>query len=134
MRNLIRSPLTWMVVAEMVVVGSLIAVAWSVVGSAGRPAVAAAAPVAPVAGAAQDESSAPPDVESLTGLPAPGPLPGLNLGSAFWRTRLADLNRDQVVLADLEWRLVHAGMAAASEYVQNVVLPAVRRAEKAAVG
>ena len=110
-----------MVLAEMLVVGSLIAVAWSVVGSAGRPAVAAAAPVV---GAAQDQSSPPPDVQSLTGVAAPGPLPGLNVGSAFWRTRLADL----------EWRLVHAAMAAASEYVENVVLPAVRRAEKAAVG
>ena len=131
MRNLLRSPLTWMVVAEMLVVGSLIAVTWSVVGSAGRPAVAAAPQVV---GAAQDQSSPPPDVQSLTGVAAPGPLPGLNVASAFWRTRLADLNRDQVTLADLEWRLVHAAMAAASEYVENVVLPAVRRAEKAAVG
>lgn len=129
MRNLIRSPLTWMVLAEMVVVGSLIAVAWTVVGSMAHPAAAAPAASAPDA-APQDEAPLP-DIPTLTGDTARGPLPGLNVNPAFWRSRLADLNRDQVVLAGLEWNLVHAGMAAARDYVETVVLPAIRRAERA---
>jgi len=50
------------------------------------------------------------------------------------RRRLADINREQVLLVRLEWRIVHAGMDAARSYVENVVLPAIRRAERAAVG
>lgn len=129
MRNLIRSPLTWMVLAEMVVVGSLIAVAWTVVGSMAHP--AAAAPAASVPEAAPQDQAPLPDIPTLTGDPARGPLPGLNVNPAFWRSRLADLNRDQVVLAGLEWNLVHAGTVAARDYVETVVLPAIRRAERA---
>ena len=33
MRNLIRSPLTWMVVAELIVVAALIVVVWKVIGA-----------------------------------------------------------------------------------------------------
>jgi hypothetical protein len=37
MRNLIRSPLTWVVAAEIVVVTTLLVVAWNVVAGAARP-------------------------------------------------------------------------------------------------
>ena len=129
MRNLIRSPLTWMVVAEIAVAGALIAVAWSVIGTAARP--AAAAPAVSVPDTSAEDGSALPDIPSLTGNPARGPLPGLNVDPAFWRSRLGELNRDQVLLAQLEWRVVRAAMVAARDYVENVVLPSIRRAEKA---
>lgn len=129
MRSLIRSPLTWLVVAEMVVVGALLVVAWNVVGSAFRPVAQAPAPAADPT--ATDDPSPLPDIPSLPGQGTRGPLPGLNLDSAFWRARLIELNRDQVVMAQIEWRVVHAGMSAAESYVRDVVLPAVRRAEKA---
>ena len=129
MRTFIRSPLTWLVVAEMVVVGALLVVAWNVVGSSLRPVAGALAQVTPPV--ATDDTSPLPDIPGLTGEAGRGPLPGLNLDSAFWRSRLVDLNRDQVLLAQLEWRLVHAGMGAAESYVREVVLPAVRRAERA---
>ena len=116
----------------MVVVGALIGVAWSMLGSAAHPAVAAPALQAPDASAG--DASPLPDIPSLTGDPARGPLPGLNTDPTFWRARLGELNRDQVLLAELEWRLVHAAMAAAQDYVENVVLPSIRRAERAAVG
>jgi hypothetical protein len=58
-------------------------------------------------------------------------LPGLNVDSGFWRQRLAQLNREQATLAQLEWRIVHSAMDAARHYVQTVVLPAVQRAEHA---
>ena len=129
MRTLIRSPLTWLVVAEMVVVGALIVVTWNLAGSAARP--VAQAPVQDSQPAAPYDASPLPDIPGLTGQASRGPLPGLNLDSAFWRSRLAQLNRDQVLLANLEWRVVHAAMGAAESYVRDVVLPAVRRAEKA---
>ena len=128
MRNLIRSPLTWAVVAEMVVVGALLVVAWNVVGSVARSGVALPAVAAPEGGAA-DDNSALPDIPTVTGQGRRGPLPGLNVGSAFWRRELSDLNREQAAFAQLEWRIVHAGMVAARDYVEGVVLPAIRRAE-----
>ena len=130
MRVFIRSPLTWLLVAEMVVVGALLVVAWNIVGSAFHP--VAQAPAVGAQPAATDDSSPLPDIPGLTGQPAAsGLLPGLNLDSGFWRARLTQLNRDQVVLAQLEWRVVHAAMAAAESYVKDVVLPSVRRAERA---
>src|SRR5215831_8154242 len=102
MRAFIRSPLTWLVVAEMVVVGALLAVAWNLVGSAFRP--VAQAPPQVAQPAATDDSSPVPEIPGLTGQSSRGPLPGLNLSSAFWRARLVEVNRDQLVLADLEWR------------------------------
>src|SRR5437763_12755470 len=116
MRNFIRSPLTWAVVAELLVVGALLVVAWNAIGSAARTAVAIPAVAAPAAGPT-DEAVPLPDIPAVTGQGARGPLPGLNLDSAFWRSKLAELNRDQAALAQLEWRVVHAGMVAAKDYV-----------------
>ncbi|SRR5712691_404666 len=132
MRKLIRSPLTWLVVAEMVVVGALLVVAWNVVGSSLRPVAGALVQGAPpLAADSSVDTSSLPDIPGLTGQGGRGPLPGLNLYSAFWRSRLVELNRDQVLLAQLEWRLVHAAMSAAESYIKDVVLPAIRRAERA---
>src|ERR671922_162294 len=50
MRRVIRSPLTWAVVAEVVVVGSLLFVAYGAVRGAGRPGVAVPAVGGDVAG------------------------------------------------------------------------------------
>ena len=126
MRNFLRSPLTWMVVAEFIVVGALVVVAWTAVTAASRPALAS--PTNQLSGSPSD-SSALPDLPVLTP-GARGPLPGLNLESRFWRTRLAELNRDQALLAQLEWRIVHSAMDAMKRYLETVVLPAVQRAEK----
>lgn len=134
MRNVIRSPLTWMVLAELVVVGSLVTLAWTVIGSAARQAGTAGVPAVAAPQAAPEGDSPLPDVPTLTGEPARGPMPGLNLNPAFWRQTLVQLNHDQVVLVELEWRLVHGAMAAARDYVDGVVLPAIRRAEKVAAG
>jgi|SRR2546426_4476854 len=125
MRQFIRSPLTWMVVAELVV-GVLVVVAWTAVTAATRPALASPTDQLPDS---PSDSSALPDLPVLTP-GARGPLPGLNLESRFWRTRLAELNRDQALLAQLEWRIVHTAMDAMKRYLETVVLPAVQRAEK----
>src|SRR5207253_9660375 len=126
MRNFLRSPLTWMVVAEFVVVGVLVVVAWTAVTAATRPALAS--PINQLPDSSSD-SSALPDLPVLTP-GARGPLPGLNLDSRFWRTRLAELNRDEALLARLEWRIVHSAMDAMEPNLEPVVLPAVQRAER----
>jgi len=126
MRNFLRSPLTWMVVAELVVVGALVALAWTAITAASRPAHASPA---------IQQSDSPADTNAVPDEPAVipgprGPLPGLNLDSRFWRTRLAELNRDQALLAQLEWRIVHSAMDAMKHYIETVVLPAIQRAER----
>ena len=128
MRNLLRNPLTWLVLAEFVVVGVLIVLAWNAVAGAVRPALAS-----PVLQTAPDNGSSTdsplPDLPVVTKGP-PGPAPGLNVDSAFWRERLAQLNQDQVYFEQLEWRIVRSALDAAERYVQAVVVPAVQRAER----
>ena len=131
MRKLIRTPLTWMVVAEIAVVGALAVVAWNVVASASRPVAAAPALAPPDANA--DASTPLPDLPLLSPQRQQrGPLPGLNVDPGFWRERLGQLNGDQVDLEQLEWRIVHSAEDAAKLYLETVVLPAIRRAERAA--
>lgn len=134
MRNFLRSPLTWMVVAELIVVSALIAVAWTVVAAASRPAVASPAVVGP--DSSGDVASPLPELPIVTQGPRGprGPLPGLNLDSRFWRTRLAQLNRDQALFVQLEWRLIHSAMDAIRGYLDTVVLPAIERAENRGPG
>ena len=127
MRKLIRSPLVWMVAAEVAVVGALVVVAWNVVVSATRP--VAASPALAVPDASADAGTPLPDFPILSPQRQLGPLPGLNLDSSFWRDRLAQLNRDQVDLEQLEWHIVHSAEDAAKHYVETVVLPAIQRAE-----
>ena len=128
MRKLIRNPLTWMVAAEILVVGALVIVAWNVVASATRPAVASSA-LAPRD--ATGEAGAPlPDLPVLIPSRQAGPLPGLNVDAGFWRERLARLNGDQVDLEQLEWRIVHSAEDAVKQYLETVVLPAIQRAER----
>ncbi len=128
MRRLTRSPLTWLVAAEVLVVGALLVVAWNVVASTGRP-VAASPALAPPE-ATSDASTPPlPDVAVPALKRQLGPRPGLNVDAAFWRERLAQLTGDQVDLERIEWQLVHSAEDAVKHYLDTVVLPAVRRAE-----
>jgi hypothetical protein len=127
MRRLLRSPLTWIVSAEIIVVGLLVFMAWGVVAGAAKSVVLS--PTLQIPGMADDGTSALPDFPLQTTPQDRGPQPGLNLSSRFWRDRLVQLNRDQELLARLEWRLVHGAMDAARRYLETVVLPAVRRAE-----
>jgi hypothetical protein len=127
MRTLIRSPLTWLLVAEVVMLGALGVAIWNFVASANRPVLASPDPQAP--DVAADTSSPLPALADVRSNPLRGPRPGLNVDSAFWRERLGRLNLDQVALERLEWRIVHSAMDTAERYVETVVLPAVRSAE-----
>lgn len=130
MRNLIRSPLTWLVAAEFVVIGALVAVAWNVIASSSRTAPPAVAD-APLA--TDDPSTDLPDIPQLNTSAVHGPVPGLAVDPNFWRDRLGQLNGDQAFLEQLEWQIIHNAESAAQRYVETVVLPAVQRAERAGV-
>lgn len=131
MRNLIRHPLTWMVIAELVVVTALAMLAWNAMASAARPAGAASA-LSLADPAVQDSGSPVPSLPAPIKPDANPALPGLNVDPLFWLNRLQGLNRDQVSFEQLEWRLVHSSMDAARRYLETVVLPSVQRAERAA--
>jgi hypothetical protein len=128
MGRLVRAPLLWMVLVEGAVVGALILVAWHAI--AGASASGPPAPFTFPPAAASPADAALPDA----GVPAAnagtrGPAPGLNLAVDFWRLRLGTLNRDQAEFEALEWKITHTVMDAARDYLETVVLPAVRRAE-----
>ncbi|TMD91333.1 MAG: hypothetical protein E6I73_04420 [Chloroflexi bacterium] len=132
MGRVIRAPLTWMVVAEVVVVVALVLVAWHAFAGATGPLSG------PTVGFPSAEASPADTALPAAGVPAGGatfhgPFPGLNLGIEFWRGRMSSLNRDEAAFEALEWRVTHAVMAAAHDYLETVVLPAVRRAEGGAV-
>jgi len=129
MRNLLRQPLAWMVIAECVVVAMLIVVVWNVVAAAAVQR-SGTAPVQAIDAPASTETPPLPDL-TAAGSAAPVQLPGLNLDAGFWRLRLNQLNRDQVFFEQLEWRILHNAMDAAQGYLETVVLPSVTRAERA---
>jgi hypothetical protein len=129
MRNLIRSPLTWLVAAEIVVLGAIVAVAWNVVASAGHSSVPQSIAEAPQAG--EDTGSNIPELPQLQNPASRGPLPGLAVDPSFWRQRLGNLNADQVYLEQLEWQIVRSTEDAINRYLETVVLPAISRAERA---
>ena len=129
MPNLLRQPLAWMVLAECAIVAALAVVAWHLI--AGQP----SAHFSPV-------PLASPPAQAQAAMPASDPLgaqaearsrsllPGLSVDSSFWKRRLADLNRGENAFEQLEWRLVHSAMGAATRYVKSVVMPALARAAR----
>ena len=129
MRKLLRKPLTWIVIAECVIIATLLLVAWSAIATSlarhaiGETVQAGEAP-------ARTSITPLPDVSKVT-KPAPRQLlPGLNLDSVFWRARLTQLNREQVILEQIEWRLIHNAMDVVHRYLETVVLPSINRAER----
>jgi len=130
MRKLLRQPLTWIVIAECVVVALLLVIAWNLVASAAARHLGAA-PIQAAGPPAQDTISPQPELAEPARPAARVQLPGLNFDPGFWRVRLGELNREQVGLEQLEWRIVHGAMDAAQRYLETVVLPSIARAERA---
>ena len=117
-----------MVIAEVAVVGALIVVAWHAFGSV-TSSRAAAPLLFPQVVASPADTALPGAGVPVAEGSRRGPAPGLNLGIEFWRLRLGRLNRDEAAFEALEWRITHTVMSAAREYIDTVVLPAVRHAE-----
>jgi hypothetical protein len=129
MRNLLRKPLPWMVLAECAIVAALIIVAWHMIANAPAQVV----PVLPATSPAAAGDASGPVSADLPAQPTPhvsAPPPGLNVDATFWRERLAELNRGQAAFEALEWRIVRSAMDAAHRYVESVVIPAIARAER----
>ncbi|GAC1509173.1 MAG: hypothetical protein NVS1B3_10970 [Candidatus Dormibacteraceae bacterium] len=129
MRKLLRKPLSWMVIAECVVIAVLLMFVWNAVASS-MTRHAVAAPVQ-AAESPLKESIAPlPDFPQATKPAARSLLPGLNLDAGFWRRHLNQLNKEQVTLEQIEWRIVHNAMDVIHRYLETVVLPSITRAER----
>ena len=126
MRRLFNKPLTWLVLAEALVVTALVGFAWYVYSAPGGPPpllpAIARPPVEP--GPRGPSGGLPvtkpkPSPASGRTVPAPGLLP----------PDLAGLNRDQADWERAEAGIVAALLSAARRYLDAVVLPAVERAE-----
>jgi hypothetical protein len=117
-----------MVIAECVVVALLILVVWNVVATAAVQ--HAVAPAQAIDSAAAPSDSPLPEVTVGPGSAKQVQLPGLNLDAGFWRSRLNQMNRDQVFFEQLEWRITRNAMDAAQGYLETVVLPSISRAEQ----
>ena len=129
MRNFLRKPLTWIVIGECVVVAVLLVVVWNAVAaSVTRHAVGTTAQA--VEAPTRTSASPLPDLVTATKPAARPQLPGLNLDAGFWRTRLSQLNREQVILEQIEWRIVHNAMNVIRRYLDTVVLPSITRAAR----
>jgi hypothetical protein len=130
-----RSPLTWIVAAELCVMLALGYFAWHLIGGQqNRP--------APSTGQAEPEpypSQSPPPFFTPMPAAARSPRPGSGPpGPGADRTRdpvqlpfeLDALNRDQARLEAQQWALVKTVTRAVQTYLERVVLPAVLRAEE----
>jgi hypothetical protein len=128
MRNLLRKPLHWIVLAECAVVTALVMVAWHLVAIPPVQKVPAALAASVLLHAV--DPSRPISAALALRSPAGQLLPGLNLDANFWQSRLTELNRGEADFEQLEWRLVHSAISAAHHYVESVVLPSIARAER----
>ena len=119
-----------MVLLECAIVAALAMVAWHLIASQPLPRMSAAPATSPPT---QAEGAAPVSDPLATQSESRDPslLPGLNLGTNFWKRRLSDLNRGENAFEQLEWKLVHSAMDAATRYVKSVVMPSLARAERA---
>src|SRR5207237_8225297 len=63
--------------------------------------------------------------------PSPAPTPGLRTDPAFLDQATLDINREEMALEQLEWRIVHGASLAVRNYVDRVVLPAIPAAQRA---
>jgi len=123
----LRQPLFWIVLAEVVLMLVLFAVAWRVY-EAHRPAASAGFPLPP--------TPASPPAVAATHRPSPAPAPrsptpGVPAHKpATFPVDLAALNRDQAGLERAEEAVLVELIRSARGYLETVVLPAVRRAER----
>jgi hypothetical protein len=119
-----------MVLAECAIVAVLVMVAWHLIANPPAPVVPETPAASPAADAGGAATPLPADVTARSKPSARPAPPGLNVDAGFWRLRLADLNRAQAAFEALEWRLVRSAMDAAHRYVESVVIPSIRRAER----
>ena len=107
---------------------ALFALAWHVFQSAPEaPPQVAAAPPRPLP--RSPVAPSPPPPKPTPSKASPTPKPALATDAAFWSGQLSRINRDDSALQKAEWGLVQALTRAARDYLEKVVLPAIKRAE-----
>lgn len=129
-------PLLWMVTAEVVVVGTLLAFAWHLYQSRGIgqlpvPGSEVTVPAdrhRPAAGPGRTPAGPAP---TPTQIPAKGHPPPAGSPGSLLPVDLSRLNRDQAALERAQSSVVIRLTAALRDYLERVVLPAVLRAERA---
>ena len=125
---LLTRPLTWLVVGEIVVMLGLFALAWHLFQDHNRPlpAVVALLP-RPTPSASPTAAVASVGVQPS---PRPTPQPGLATDLPTWMAQFAFINRDQAAWQKAEWNFLQAAVRTIRDYIDKVVLPAIRRAEQ----
>jgi hypothetical protein len=129
-----RRPLAWLILLEIALVAALAAATYHVLATrwpSSAPHVAAAPAPAPAKPQARaTPRPAPPKAVPTSTPPKSGPAPGLSTDAGFWDGQLKRINRDQAALADLQARAARAVTDWLRAYVDGVLLPAVRQAER----
>jgi hypothetical protein len=132
--DLFRPPLCWLALAELLIVGALVAALWHAwEARQPPPAVAAAPPPALGPGAGRRPPPRPsvaPTVLPTNLAPPAGPTPGIRTDPDFLARQMNELNRVEAAFAEVEWRATKATADAIQHYLDHVVLPAVERAER----
>lgn len=133
-----RTPLPFLLALELAVVGALGFAAWHLVST--RTAAASAPPPSAVSvvsgrGSPRSQAASPPAQPPPSPPPAPRPsaavaAPKLSLDAGFWQLHLTRVNSDESALERVEWRTVEAAEAFARAYIDGVVLPAIRAAQR----
>jgi hypothetical protein len=132
---LLRPPMVWLVVAEVLLMVVLGSVAWHVWQQRIAPLGAVVSGPIASAPAPRPRPSGPfgtPSAPPAGAVPHPGPMPGLRTDADFLARQMAELNRVEVTFADLEWRVSSAIVDGIQHYLATVVLPSIERAEKGA--
>ncbi len=126
MKARLRQPLFWIVVCEVLMMFALLVVSWRIY-QAHRPAPSAGAAIPTALAPATGSPLSSPPPASLRPRPAGSPTarPSVTLP-----IDLGQLNRDQAQLERSETVLLTRIVGAARSYLETVVLPAVRRAER----
>ncbi|MDQ6771910.1 MAG: hypothetical protein M3024_02810 [Candidatus Dormibacteraeota bacterium] len=142
--DIVRRPLTFLVLAELAVLGALGFIAWGVwhPGLDSARSVATTPPSgalrpAPSPGARGALNRPGPQLPGPAGAAAPtpkapGPTPGLARNPAFLSSQLHRLNGDESALYTAEWRVVGLATTAIRNYIANVIVPLVDRSSRGA--
>jgi hypothetical protein len=117
----------WIVLVEIGVMFALLVVSWHVY-LAHRPAASASAVLPPAP--ASSPALSPGGTQSPTPRPTTSPTPTVLRTPAAFPIDMGQLNRDQAALERSENGLLVAIVRASRDYLERVVLPAVRRAER----
>jgi hypothetical protein len=128
-----RQILGLLVAGELTVVGSLAAVAWHIWLQGQAPNPGGATPSQQAAAPSQLTPRPSPSASvRVPAGPSSPPTPGIRTDPAFLSQVTLDINREEVALEQLEWRIIHGATDAARTYIQRVVLPAISHAQRQA--